>query len=63
MRSAIYVVIALVAGCVSQPNTASDNAFAVDQAKMATIERRANQLGTRVLWVNPPRKSGQPTGS
>ena len=63
MRPAIYVALALIAGCASQANTASSDAFAVDERKMGAIEHQATQLGLRVMWVNPPRKPAAALGS
>jgi hypothetical protein len=63
MRTAIFVSIALIAGCATQPDTASGDAFAVDERKMGAIEHQATQLGLRVMWVNPPRKPAPASGS
>ena len=64
MRPAISVAVALIAaGCASQANRASGDAFAVDERKMGAIEHQATQLGLRVMWVNPPRKPAATPGS
>ena len=50
----MYLAIAtMAAGC------ASSDAYQPDEAKMAAVEHRAAQLGTRIFWVNPPRKVRQ----
>lgn len=63
MRTAVSVSIAVIAGCASPPNSASGEAFAVDERKMGAIEHQATQLGLRVMWVNPPRKPAPASGS
>ena len=60
MKPVMYLAIAtMAAGCASQPSTEYSDAYQPDEAKMAAVEHRAVQLGTRVFWVNPPRKVRQ----
>jgi len=60
MRAIVLLAtVALSAGCSSSPTTDPTNAFEPDSARMAVIDRQAARLGTRVYWVNPPRKAAE----
>src|SRR5438067_1040733 len=60
MRAIVLLAtVALSAGCSSSPTTDPTNAFELDSARMAVIDRQAARLGTRVYWVNPPRKAAE----
>ena len=56
MKRSLLALCALfvLAGCAALPPAPPESD--VDTAKVAAIERAANQTGVRVIWINMPRK-------
>lgn len=61
--SLLFAILLLLPACASTQKTAYAEAPALkaetmvqDHRYVAVVERFAKQRGTRVVWVNPPRK-------
>jgi starvation-inducible outer membrane lipoprotein len=51
----LAATVLVLSGCSSLPDSIGANPD-VDQAKVSAVENAAQRSGTRVIWVNMPRK-------
>lgn len=60
---AAVAMASLLTGCASAPPAATAAGSEVDSLYVARVEKAARQMGTTVVWVNYPTRSGAPSAS